>query len=399
MAGTAGRAVVTGDAAARVAGSGSGTGLNGVRERIGVLALLTVFAGAFVAIRFAGRFFPPGAMALMRFGVASVLLAVYLMARRGRIPRPAWRDVPGLAASGLFGITLYHLALNAGERSVSAGAAGLLVNTTPIFAALLAMVALRERPCPRAIAGIGIGFAGAAIVSLGKSSGGLVLDRGALLVIGAGISAAVYYVIEKPYLRRYPPLDVTAWGFWAGTALLLPYGGQLAGAVRTAPLSAILAVVWLGVFPAAIGYVAWSHVLARMEVAKAAALLYLIPPLAALLGWSILGEPLGVKTAVGGSVTIGGVALVNARRKPTRVRDGGEAAAAGSAGVREEGAHRPDPADRGDPVPARTVWEPPGAPAARDRRVGVEAAMSGVLRRRSVRDTTSSERTRAARPR
>lgn len=281
---------------------------------VGLAALVAVFASAFVGIRFAVRAYPPGALALLRFGVASLLLAAALLVRRGRLPFPAPRDVPGLAASGLFGITLYHLALNAGERSVSAAAASLYVNTTPIFAALLATATLRERLRPRALAGIAVGFAGVAIVSLGEP-GGLALGGGALLVLGAALCSAIYYVIEKPYLARYPALDVTAWGFWAGTALLLPFGGQLAGALREAPAPATLAVLYLGAFPAALGYVGWSFVLSRMDVSKATPLLYLIPPVAALGGWGLLGEGPGFMAALGGAVTIAGVALVHPRRR------------------------------------------------------------------------------------
>jgi len=280
---------------------------------IGIVLLVAIFASAFVGIRVAVRAYPPGALALLRFGVASLVLAVALVLLRGRLPLPAARDVPALAASGLFGVTLYHLALNAAERTVTAAVASLFVNTTPIFAAILAAIALRERPGPRVLAGIAIGFAGVAVVSSGES-GGIAVDGGAGLVLVAALASAIYYVIEKPYLARYPALDVTAWGFWAGTALLVPFGGQLAGALREAPSSATLAALYLGVFPAAIGYVGWSMVLARMDVARATTLLYLIPPVAALLGWGFLGEGLGPAAALGGAVTLAGVALVNARR-------------------------------------------------------------------------------------
>lgn len=284
-----------------------------VTALLGIAAMIAVFASAFVGIRFAVRAYPPGALALLRFGVASLLLGGALLVRRGRLPLPALSDAPGLVASGLFGVTLYHLALNAGERTVTAAVASLFVNTTPIFAALLAAALLRERPRPRVVAGIALGFAGVALVSLGES-GGLAFDRGAAFVLAAALASAVYYVIEKPYLSRYPALDVTAWGFWAGTLLLLPFGGQLAGAIRDAPPSATLAVLYLGAFPAAIGYVGWSVVLSRMEVARATTLLYLIPPVAALLGWGFLGEALAPAAALGGAITICGVALVNARR-------------------------------------------------------------------------------------
>ena len=287
---------------------------------LGVAALLVVFASAFVGIRFAGRAYPPGALALLRFGVASLALAGVLLARRGRLPLPAPRDLPGIATSGLFGVTLYHLALNAGEQTVSAALASLFVNTTPIFAALLAMVALRERPRGRTVGGIAVGFAGVAVVSLG-GAGHLAFGRGAILVLGAALASAIYYVIQKPYLARYPALDVTAWGFWSGTALLLPFAGQLAEALGEAPASATVAVLYLGLFPAALGYVGWSVVLSRMEVARATALFYLIPPVAALLGWALLGEGLGFAAALGGAITIAGVALLSPVRAPVSERE------------------------------------------------------------------------------
>ena len=59
---------------------------------LGIAALIAIFASAFVGIRFAVREYPPGALALLRFGVASVLLAGVLLARRKRLPRPALRD-------------------------------------------------------------------------------------------------------------------------------------------------------------------------------------------------------------------------------------------------------------------------------------------------------------------
>ena len=359
---------------------------------VGIALLVAIFASAFVGIRFAVRDYPPGALALLRFGVASAALAGALLVLRGRLPLPARRDIPGLAASGLFGVAVYHLALNTGERTVTAAVASLFVNTTPIFAAVLATLALRERPRPRVIAGIAIGFAGVALVSLGDS-GGFAIDRGAVLVLIAALASAVYYVIEKPFLARYPALDVTAWGFWAGTALLVPFGGQLAGAFRDAPASATVAAVYLGVFPAAIGYVGWSAVLARMDVARATTLLYLIPPVAALLGWGLLGEGIGLAAAAGGAVTLAGVALVNARR-------GGPATERAGASGRREARRDVDcprsrtrtvtPGSRHDPTPAPRRRPPRrldvvlrgrrrGAPRARARRVP-PAAGSGPRR-------------------
>src|SRR3546814_1044671 len=61
------------------------------------------------------------------------------------------------------------------------------------------------------------------------------------------------------FRSRYSALDVTAWGFWSGTALLLPFAGQLAQALGEAPVSATVAVLYLGLFPAALGYRSEEH--------------------------------------------------------------------------------------------------------------------------------------------
>ena len=72
-------------------------------------------------------------------------------------------------------------------------------------------------------------------------------------------------------------------------------------------------MVALGVFPAAIGYAAWTYALGRFGAARAANFLYLVPPVAALFGFAALGETMSVLTLVGAAVAIAGVAIVNTR--------------------------------------------------------------------------------------
>ena len=109
-------------------------------HRVGVVVTITLllWASAFVGIRVAVEHYSPGALALVRFLVASALLGGYLVvSRRGASLVQANRaDWLGFATLGLTGVFIYHLALNAGERTVSAGAASLLVNTTPVFTVL-----------------------------------------------------------------------------------------------------------------------------------------------------------------------------------------------------------------------------------------------------------------------
>lgn len=268
---------------------------------------IVLWASAFVAIRAALPGYSPAHLAVLRFLVASAVLAIYAAATHMR--RPAARDLPRLAATGVLGISAYNLALNTGELEVSAGAASLLVNTGPIWTALLATALLGERLRRWGWLGIGLSFAGAASIGLGEGAG-VGLSRGAALVLLAAVLQSAYSVVQKPLLARYRPVEATAYAIWAGTLALLPFAPGLPEALLAAPPAATAAAVFLGIGPAALAYVAWATALARLPASRAASFLYLVPPVALLIGWLWLGELPGVVSLAGGALAIGGVVLV-----------------------------------------------------------------------------------------
>jgi drug/metabolite transporter (DMT)-like permease len=284
---------------------------------------LVLWSSAFVGIRYAVRFYPPGSIALFRFLVASVLLSVYFYGTRGSRPSPrlSARDWAGFFVLGATGIFAYHLALNTGERTVSAGAASLLVNTTPLFTVVLAVVFLGERLSGRALVGIAVAFAGAAMVSVG-AGGGLAwgaLDRGVVYVLVAAVVQAIYFAVQKPMLQKFGALELTLRSSLFGCFLLLVFGPQLATTIRQAPLSATLVVLFLGVGPSAIAYLSWAHLVSRISVSEAVGYLYLVPVLALAMGFFLLAETPGFLSIAGGAATLAGVSLI---RRPVSGRRG-----------------------------------------------------------------------------
>jgi drug/metabolite transporter (DMT)-like permease len=223
---------------------------------------------------------------------------------------PSRHDLLYFLLLGFLGFTFYNLALNTGELQIAAGPAALLVQTGPIWTALLAVLFLGERLRLWGWLGIAISFLGALVIALGKW-GDLSLSWAAALILLAAFSSSAYSIIQKRLLARYRPVELTAYAIWGGTLLLLPFAGGLWTVMQTAPLASTLAIVYLGIFPAALAYAAWAYVLSRLPASRAVSILYGVPVMAFLVGWVWLGEAPRLLDIVGGLLALSGVLVVN----------------------------------------------------------------------------------------
>src|SRR6266567_3537083 len=207
-----------------------------------------LWASAFPAITVAVRGLGPAGLAVARLAVASAALA--LAAPLMGVRPPKLGDLPLIALCGLAGMTGYQLLLNAGERVVPAGTASLLVATAPVYASLLAVAFLGERPGRRRWAGSAVALAGTAVIAVAH---GLGFGASALIVLAAAVLQAVFHTAQKPLLARYKSFEVTVYAMWAGTVFILPWTGALVRALPGAGGGAIGSAVFLGVAPSAAG--------------------------------------------------------------------------------------------------------------------------------------------------
>jgi drug/metabolite transporter (DMT)-like permease len=145
----------------------------------------------------------------------------------------------------------------------------------------------------------------------------------ALLILAAAVAQALFFVLQKPLLSRYRGFEVTCYAMWSGTLLALPLPLLPLVSVGGVGARPMIAMLFLGIAPSAIGFVTWAYAQARLTVATAANALYLVPFLAIGIGWVILGETAHPAAVGGGLVALAGVAVSRSRpRRLSRDRDG-----------------------------------------------------------------------------
>jgi len=259
----------------------------------------------------------PGHLALLRFLIASLFMA--LMALVYGIRRPRSRDLPLLIVLGFFAVSLHHVVLNIGQQGVSAGVSSVLAQTTPLFSTVLARFLFKDQVSAWRWGCIFVGMLGVAIVVGGDHGFGEINAHG-LLILVAAVSWSLYFALQKHHAQRYDGLTLVCYTVWSGTALLLVYLPGLAQRVIDAPLEVNAAVLGLGIFPSALAYLGWAYVLKHVDLSRAAMTLYLIPPTAMLIAALMLGEQPGLMVVIGAAVVLLSVLALNLERRAVTVR-------------------------------------------------------------------------------
>ena len=279
-----------------------------------IAALITVllWASAFIGIRGAGPYFDPGSLALLRMIVGT--LALGAIALRHGIRMPARRQWFLVAVWGVGWFCVYNLALNAAEHSLDAGTAAMVVNLAPLMVVVFSGLFLHEGfPRPLLI-GAPIAFGGVVLIGVNSGKGAGFDIAGLLLALLAAVMYAGCTLLQKRLLTGGADATTLTWlGAAAGTVALLPWTGSLIGAVRTAPLDATLWVVYLGIFPTAIAFTTWAYVLQRSTAGQTSATTYVVPAIAILLSWLILGEVPTPLMLLGGALCLLGVLITRLR--------------------------------------------------------------------------------------
>ena len=175
---------------------------------------------------------------------------------------------------------------------------------------------LKERISRVQALGIAIALTGSVLVATNGSLTGFALNPlrlyGDFLILMTGLAWAIYSTLVKTLLERYPAVTVLGYSTFAGTLFLLPLSlAELPVNFTAVTLSGWLNIVYLGLLASALAYLIWNLALTRVPAVTAAAYIYLIPVLTAIMASVYYRQLPGIYIVTGGLVVLLGTYLAS----------------------------------------------------------------------------------------
>lgn len=276
------------------------------------LTVVLLWASTFIFSKFAFAEIAPLAFLFARFAIM-ILVAVAVMLA---VDRGVWRDIdradiPRFIAAGLTGYGIYQLCFVIGLSHTSPFSSALLVAMVPLFTMII-LALMGERTPRSGWIGLAVALVGVAIFLIdkrGDTTGSLVGD---LLSMGSGLSFAIYGIINRPLVRKYPVFTYTGWSVVAGGLPVLVVTLPFAMWQNWSDVShlALGSVVYMAIFPVYIAYILWNFAIEKRGVAQASSVQLLVPIVTGIASALVLGESFGPLKVIGAALAMAGLVII-----------------------------------------------------------------------------------------
>ncbi|MBN6058133.1 EamA family transporter [Nonomuraea sp. RK-328] len=307
----------------------------------GALGIVYVVWGStYLGIAVAVESIPPMLSGAMRFLVAGVVLGGIVLAKSGpQAFRMTRRELLGAAGVGLLLLTLGNGMVAVSEQYISTGLAALLVASVPLWLVVFRFV-VRDRPKTLTLAGVLVGLAGVAALSLTGAQGGSTV--GIVVILLASLSWSVGSFLSSRIAMPANAFAASTVEMLAGGAGLVLLGSGLGERLDVSAITgrSWVALVYLVLVGSLVGFTAFSWLLGNAPISLVATYAYVNPVVAVVLGALVLSEQVTLQIVAGGLVILVGVALVISTERKER-RPG------------------PDETSEEDPDEARSAGEDP----------------------------------------
>jgi drug/metabolite transporter (DMT)-like permease len=278
---------------------------------LGPILLSTIFGANAVAIKISQTGLGTFTAASLRFCIAAVAIAIWarLSGRALFISRAQLR--PLLIISMLFSaqLSLFYLGLS----KTLASRAALIVNVVPFLVLIFAHFFIpNDRISGRKILGTTLGFCGISLVLFhGKDlDAGVVWGDGLVLLTAVIWSANAVYT--KTVIHRFRSFQLVLFPMLIAAPILLMEGWLWDGTMIDfvdGPVAA--AMVYQSLICAAIGFVAWNHLLQRYGASTLHTFIFIMPISGIMAGGMILNEPMTASLIAGAALVAAGIIVVN----------------------------------------------------------------------------------------
>jgi len=290
---------------------------------ITVFCLLWSFA--FIAGKIGVTDCPPLILLAARFLAAGILILAIAAFRRDASPL-SWREVAVFAILGVANNALYLGLGYTGLKSVSAGLGGLIVSANPVFTAGFAAMFLGERLTWRKVAGLLLGIIGVALIVWHRMSVGTDSLHGILFTLAALASIVAGTILFKVLAPKGSLWIGNGVQNLAAGIVLVPFAYAFADVgdiVPSARLAGAFAFLVLG--GSILAYLLWFHLLKVCGATAASAYHFLMPPLAMLFAFLVLGEHVEPRDLLGVIPVALGIYLVTRPAAASSSSEGGKA--------------------------------------------------------------------------
>lgn len=288
-----------------------------VRTALAASTASVCFGASVVATRYVVAQTHPVSLAFMRYVIATLCLVPF--ARRVATTSIPWRDQLAIAALGAIFFGVFPWSFSASLTHLPTPRVAVELATMPLITLFVSRLRGYDALTPQKVLGQLLAFTGLAI-ALRPSSGGTALPADAWIgdveIAITALSGAVYNVFSRPYLRRYPPVQVTTLSMIAGVLVLAPLAATqgMFSAIPTFTPLGWASLLFLGVFGGAVGFGLWIWALQRSTPSRVAVFIAINPITAIVLSALVLHEAVTASFVLGLGVVLSGIVLANWQR-------------------------------------------------------------------------------------
>ncbi len=279
---------------------------------------ILLWSGGFTALRAGLAYAEPITYLALRYALVLIVLGPLFLILRPPLPRSPAEWGHQVVIGILVQIIYFGLAYIAMRLGISAGLQALITSLQPLLVGILAPGLVHERVGAVQWLGLALGVVGAALVIMTRSAVDATSAAGILCSFGAlfGMTAATLY--EKRFGVAHHPVTSNLVQYAVGFAAVLPLAWALEEMQVSWTGPMIGALLYLAVGNSLISVTLLLAMIRRGEASRVSALFFLIPPMAAVIAWLLIGEAMPPLAWVGMALAAAGVAV--ASRPPARRR-------------------------------------------------------------------------------